>query len=54
MSESPTSIPIDTVAWRLARAIEASTPETHADSLRTAQRLLLDVSGICLAARRGN
>ena len=49
---TPTDTPIDTVAWRLARAIEASSPETHGPSLVTARRLLLDVSGICLAARR--
>ena len=52
VTPTPTDTPIDTVAWRLARAIEASSPETHGPSLVTARRLLLDVSGICLAARR--
>jgi 2-methylcitrate dehydratase PrpD len=50
MSTSATNS--DTVAWRLARAIEASAPETQGPSLATARRLLLDIVGICLAARR--
>lgn len=41
-----------TVAWRLARAIDASRPEIHQPCAVTAQRLLLDVVGLCIAARR--
>ena len=40
-----------TVSERLSHAVATSHPETQATSRRTAERLLLDVVGICLAAR---
>lgn len=43
-----------TVSERLAAAITQSQPETSAASRASAQRLLMDVLGICLAARHEN
>lgn len=40
-----------TVSERLARAVATSHPETQVASRLTAERLLLDVVGICMAAR---
>lgn len=41
-----------TVSQQLAHAVANSHPETQSHSRRTAERLLLDVVGICLAARQ--
>lgn len=48
---SSASLPVDAVAQRLARAIVASSPESDARALPVARRLLLDIAGICVAAR---
>ena len=40
-----------TVSQRLSQAIASSRPEQHPQSRSTAERLLMDVVGICLAAR---
>ena len=43
--------PTVSVAQRLARAIVGSTPEADPQALPVARRLLLDIAGICVAAR---
>ena len=40
-----------TIAERLAQAIVACTPQTDSRALPVAQRLILDIAGICIAAR---
>lgn len=42
------------IAQRLARGIVASTPETDPRALTVARRLVLDIAGICVAARHEN
>jgi 2-methylcitrate dehydratase PrpD len=49
MNESKT--PLGTVAQRLAQVIVQATPEKDALGQQVGQRLLMDVAGICLAAR---
>lgn len=41
----------ETVAARLARAVTQSRPELHPQAQPMARRLLMDVAGICIAAR---
>jgi 2-methylcitrate dehydratase PrpD len=48
---APSASP-ETVAARLARAVVGSRPEQHAQAQAVARRLLMDVAGICIAARR--
>ena len=50
MSSTNSSRP--TVAVRLAAAIVRSTPERDPLALPGARRLLMDVAGICIAARQ--
>ena len=50
-----TSIPKgQTVSRRLAQAIVAARPESWPASQATGQRLLMDIAGICIAARQEN
>ncbi len=49
MSSTDHSVP--TIALRLAQAIARSNPETDPQALPVARRLLMDVAGICIAAR---
>jgi 2-methylcitrate dehydratase PrpD len=46
-----TKNPLGTVAQRLAQVIVQATPENDALGQQVGQRLLMDVAGICLAAR---
>ena len=48
---SDAALPQDSVAQRLARAVVASRPQDDARALPVARRLLMDVAGICVAAR---
>lgn len=47
-----TALPADTIAQQLARGIVAAHPEADPRALAVARRLVLDIAGICVAARR--
>lgn len=45
------TLPVDSIAQQLARGIVASRPEADPRALAVARRLVLDIAGICVAAR---
>ena len=50
-SPAASPAPALSIAQRLAQALVASTPEADPRALPVARRLLLDIAGICVAAR---
>ena len=48
---SNAALPVDAIAQRLSRAIVASRPQDDPLALAVARRLVLDIAGICVAAR---
>ncbi len=51
---STSTAPSQTVSRRLAQAIVTARPESSPAARAIGQRLLMDVAGICIAARHEN